>query len=70
MSKEAEYRGFAATCLDLSSKTDDAADKTRLLMMAEAWLSLSDRLKHVASQIADHPLVVETLGQYGAAEAE
>jgi hypothetical protein len=68
MSKEAEYRGFAASCLHVASKTPDPAHKTRLLAMAEAWLDLADRAIRMATRpaaaIADHPLVVKILRRY------
>jgi hypothetical protein len=38
--KEAQYRGFAASCLDLAKSSPTFAEKTRLLAMAEAWLNL------------------------------
>jgi hypothetical protein len=66
MGKEAEYRSFAALCLEVATKTTDTADKARLLVNAEAWLDLADRVtelaKRSASKIADHPLVLKTLG--------
>jgi hypothetical protein len=43
MTKIDEYRSFAAVCLDLAKATADRTDKTRLLLMAEAWLDLADR---------------------------
>ena len=74
MSKEAAYRGFAALCLEIASKSLDAGDKTRLLAMAEAWRDLADRAsrlaKQAAAEIVDHPLVAEALGPYGVAEPE
>jgi hypothetical protein len=72
MRKEFEYRTFAAACLELASKTSATVDKARLLAMAEAWLNLADRTarpaKRRASQIADHPLVIESLDQYSGTE--
>jgi hypothetical protein len=44
MSLEFEYRRLAATCLDLSKRAAALADKTRLLLIAEAWLELADRV--------------------------
>jgi hypothetical protein len=43
MSKEDEYRGFAATCLDLAKSNNKPDEKLRLLAMADAWLNLADR---------------------------
>jgi hypothetical protein len=66
MGKEAEYRSFAALCLEVATKTTDTADNARLLANAEAWLDLADRVtelaKRSACKIADHPLVLKTLG--------
>ncbi len=66
MGKVDDYRGFAATCLDLANGTTDCGDKTRLLIMAEAWLDLADRTawlgKRPLRKLAEHPLVRRTLG--------
>jgi hypothetical protein len=49
MSKEDEYRGFAASYLQFANASANIADKTRLLSMAEAWLDLARRARqHVA----------------------
>lgn len=72
--KEMQYRGFAASCLDLAKSSSTPAEKTRLLAMAEAWLNLADRVARLAKRpvrvIADHPLVRKTLGGGQGAEAE
>ena len=72
--KDAQYRGFAASCIDLAKSSPTFAEKTRLLAMAEAWLNLADRVvqaaKHPVCQIADHPLVRKTLGAEQGAKAE
>ncbi len=75
MSKEIEYRAFAASCLEMASKTSDGADNTRLLAMAEAWLDLAERARRLARQptaadIPDHPMVAETLRRYTESELE
>jgi hypothetical protein len=66
MGKVDDYRGFAAACLDLANGTTDRADKTRLFLMAEAWLNLADRTARLVKRpirgIAEHPLVRRTLG--------
>jgi hypothetical protein len=49
MSMEFEYRRLAATCLDLAKRTAVLADKTRLLIIAEAWLDLAERVARNAS---------------------
>ncbi len=45
MSKEAEYRGLAAACLNLARTVRTLAEKARLLAIAEAWLELAERAK-------------------------
>jgi hypothetical protein len=70
VSKVDEYRGFAATALDMAEKATDPCGKTRLLDMAEAWLSLGERTSHPPKQsgraLREHPLIAETLGRYKA----
>ena len=61
MSKEDEYRRHAADILDLARRATSAAHKTRLLVMADAWLDLADRVHRVARRRAlivrePHPL--------------
>src|SRR5437660_8873348 len=71
VSKADEYRRSAALMLGLAQRTNDLADKTRLLVMAEAWLNLADRATSVAKtrrrRAFEHPLIRTTLG---IAEAE
>ncbi len=62
MSLEFEYRQLAAACLDLVKRAVAPADKTRLLLITEAWLALADRVKrktgnakHRTSDRADYP---------------
>jgi hypothetical protein len=43
MSKEAEYRAFAASCIQTAHTTRDTLDKARLVAMAEAWVKLAER---------------------------
>ena len=43
MSKEKEYRDFALTTLELAKRHPAGADKSRLLMLAEAWIDLAER---------------------------
>ena len=66
MSKEDEYRGFAASYLKFANASGNIAEKTRLLAMADAWLDLAGRAsrsaKQRARQIAEHPLVRKVLG--------
>jgi hypothetical protein len=65
MSLEFEYRRLAAACLDLAQRTDVVADKTRLLLIAEAWLKLADRVRRKGGKrrngdAAEHALVTTT----------
>jgi hypothetical protein len=66
MSKIDEYRSFAAACLDLAKATANRIDKTRLLIMAEAWLDLADRaaalIESPLRRFVEHPLVRRALG--------
>lgn len=72
--KEAQFRSFAASCLDLAKTSPTLAERTHLLAMAEAWLNLADRVsqlaKHPVRKIADHPLVRKTFGGVQGAKAE
>ena len=65
MGLEAEYRKHAADSLDLANRQTTSADKGRLLLMAEAWLDMADRiakrLKRRAATV-EHPLVEQTFG--------
>lgn len=65
MGLEDEYRKHAADSLDMASRQSSAADKSRLLLMAEAWLDMAERigkrLKKGAATV-EHPLIEETLG--------
>jgi hypothetical protein len=65
MRLEDEYRKHAADSFRLASKQSDSADKSRLLVMAEAWLDLADRITgRIRKRCAtvDHPLVEKVLG--------
>ena len=44
------YRRFAAASLDFNERATDVAAKTRVLIMAEAWLDLAER----TTQLMDH----------------
>jgi hypothetical protein len=65
MGLEQEYRQHAADSLELASRQPTNADKSRLLLMAEAWLDLADRIARRIKRRAtvDHPLVEQVLGQ-------
>jgi hypothetical protein len=64
MCMEDEYRRYAAASLELASKQADNADKSHLLVMAEAWRDLADRIAQRVRQqpySVDHPLVERVL---------
>jgi hypothetical protein len=68
ISKMDEYRRLAAASLDSAKNTRDQADKTRRLVMAEAWHELAERsaqtTKRHIRRVGDHPLVRRVLAQY------
>src|SRR5262249_18447690 len=50
MSKEDEYRRYAAALLDLAKRASNDHDKKRLLVISEAWLNLADKLSRMAGR--------------------
>ncbi len=65
MRLEDEYRRYAAESLKLAGKQPDNAGKSHLLLMAEAWLDLAERIARRVwkrSHSVDHPLVERVLG--------
>jgi hypothetical protein len=61
-SKEDDYRRHAADTLDLAQRASSTSDKARLLMMADAWLDLAERVhkleRRQAAKIRElHPLL-------------
>jgi len=71
MSSEFEYRRWAAACLDLGKRAAELTDRTRLFVIAEAWLDLANRVGHASRRGADgaidntgaeHPLVTNAFG--------
>ena len=65
MGLEEEYRKHAADSLDLANRQTTSADKSRLLLMAEAWLDMADRIaKRFKARAAtvEHPLIEKALG--------
>jgi hypothetical protein len=66
VSKEEDYRDFAAHCLDLAKRSIETGDKSRLLMMADAWLNLADKiarlLKRPKIKVGEHPAIRAALG--------
>jgi hypothetical protein len=80
MSSIFEYRRLAAASLDLAQRTAVLADKTRFLLIAEAWLKLADRVarksadgkRRAAGRIeraAEHPSVTSILSNDVRSEA-
>ena len=67
VSKQDDYRRYAAETVDLASRASSTADKGRLLAMAEAWLDLADRahraVRHHAQRLKEHPLLTSKLGR-------
>jgi hypothetical protein len=74
MGKDDEYRGLAASCLELAKASARLDRKVRLLAMAEAWLNLADRAsglaRHHARRVAELPLVRKTFGGSSGTEAK
>jgi hypothetical protein len=65
MSKETEYRQFAAEWFELAKRSDNQEDRTRRVTMAEAWLDLVERSRGARpGDTVDHPLVQETFGRH------
>jgi len=63
MTKEDDYRRNAAESIQLAQSATSTADKGRLLKLAEAWLDLADRARHMTRRLRMagdvHPLVQE-----------
>jgi len=64
MSKEYEYRKYAASLLELAMRAASRVDKTRLVLMSEAWLHLANKISVLAPRRkpADR-LVREVVGE-------
>jgi hypothetical protein len=65
MSLQDQYRKNAADFLERASRQADNADKSRLLLMAEAWRDLADRVARPMRKqrvTVDHPLIERALG--------
>ena len=65
MTKEDEYRAYAAVCIDLANKGTNVDDKKHLVAIAEAWLGLAGRVQRpVLEADADslHPALRAKLG--------
>ena len=50
MDSAEDYRDYAAECLRLAQHAADAADKARLIQMAQAWQELADKRAHDPTQ--------------------
>ena len=50
MYKEGEYRDYAASLLGLAARAADNDKKRRLLLMAEAWLNLAEKVSRLAGR--------------------
>jgi hypothetical protein len=75
MSSESEYRRWAAASLDLGKRAAELTDRTRLFVIAEAWLDLADRVSRATRRAAggasddnaaEHPLVTSAFGSNNA----
>jgi hypothetical protein len=44
MASADQYREYAQQCMALASKSPNAADKARLVQMAQAWRDLAEKL--------------------------
>jgi hypothetical protein len=66
VTREDSYRTFAVRTLELASRTSNLKDKSHLLAMAEAWLSLADKINRLVKRpqvkIPEHPAVQQTFG--------
>jgi hypothetical protein len=65
MSSEFEYRQLAAACLDLAKRTAVLADKTRLLLIAEAWFDLADRVTRKNGNVNGRVTAEHSIGALG-----
>jgi hypothetical protein len=67
VTREDDYRKFAAQTLELAGRASNLKDKTHLLAMAEAWLNLADKIARLVKRpkvsIGDHPAVRQRLGR-------
>ena len=67
MAKQDEYRHHAAALFDLATRAANNQDKSRLLLMSEAWLNLADKVSRFAGrQKATERVVGHTFREDGA----
>jgi hypothetical protein len=52
MDRELEYRGYAVVMLDVAKGAAYAADKFRLLALADAWLKLALKIRQAPKAAA------------------
>lgn len=68
VSKDEEYRVNAMSTLWLAERAGSAADRIRLLELAESWMALANRARtqaHRARKRSDiHPLIRQKLDPY------
>ncbi len=68
MTKQDDYRRNAVETVQLAQRAVTTSDKGRLLKLAEAWLDLADRARHVTRHLRKprdvHPLIREKLDRY------
>ena len=53
MSSENHYRRFAVASLDLSERGKNLVDKSRVLIVAEAWLDLAEQTTELVQRETD-----------------
>ncbi len=53
MSSENQYRRFAVASLDLSERGKTLVDKSRALIVAEAWLDLAEQTTELVQRETD-----------------
>lgn len=65
LGKEDEYRQHAALLLELAARTTNNTDKSRLLLISEAWLNLAEKIARLAGRRdATERLVREMFSEY------
>jgi hypothetical protein len=50
VTKEDEYRKYAASLFALAARAANNQDKSRLLLISEAWLTLADKVSRLAGR--------------------
>ena len=57
MTKEDEYRRNAAQSVELAKRASSPVDKGHLLLLAEGWLDLADRVRRRIAKLWDDTLL-------------